>query len=508
MSNYAALIPLSMCGCLTQAGQPNVNGKVWFYVPGTTTPATVFADAAATVSVTPPVTLDTGGRFPYATYPNGIYATQPVRLLIQDANNLPVSDVTFESGAGSTGLANASFPNETTVDQMATAVGASLGGPDGKFQLVNGASTPTIQSVVREIRISAKLDFGAVGNGTTDDTAALQNALTYAGTLGGKCRIYIGGGSFKTSSPLILPNNLTGVTIEGAGPAATAILPSSSAFDAFDATGAVSLTLRGLQFSGQVSLVDPTNVLIDRSLISSSGSYGLSVTKSTAASGVQIRNSSIGSGSVAGLLLSSVTGGASGLPNAIINSTIGSAGTAAIQIAGTTGNLAVTACAFSGGIGVQWLAGATGTNFTFRDSPTLGALATPFDVSALSADPGITQGGCGLDFLLIDNLNATEPNSTAPSSIYGTTEFRVTSGSSTRFLVVTAPTPTPAPSQKGKTITTFCYNVSGGSSVTFAFNGAYQYLIAAPSGANGSRFQVTWMWDGTLWLIKAFIQSS
>jgi hypothetical protein len=52
----------------------------------------------------------------------------------------------------------------------------------GFLQAGTGATTRTWQTKARE-RISP-LDFGAVGDGATDDKAAIQRAITYAGTLG------------------------------------------------------------------------------------------------------------------------------------------------------------------------------------------------------------------------------------------------------------------------------------------------------------------------------------
>jgi len=49
------------------------------------------------------------------------------------------------------------------------------------------------------------LDFGATGNGTTDDTSAINAALTYAGISGGG-NIFFPAGTYKISTPLVLIN--------------------------------------------------------------------------------------------------------------------------------------------------------------------------------------------------------------------------------------------------------------------------------------------------------------
>ena len=86
-----------------------------------------------------------------------------------------------------------------------------------KFDLKNGVATPT-GAVNRAINlklaemVSVK-DFGAIGDGTTDDTTAIAAAITYIGSLNGG-DIYFPQGTYKISTPLVLANsqNLVGDT--------------------------------------------------------------------------------------------------------------------------------------------------------------------------------------------------------------------------------------------------------------------------------------------------------
>lgn len=72
------------------------------------------------------------------------------------------------------------------------------------------------------------LDFGAVGDGVHDDTAALQAAINVASTKNG---VFIPNGNFLITTPIIIPNNLT---ILGAGVLANILYKGSSPFVTID----------------------------------------------------------------------------------------------------------------------------------------------------------------------------------------------------------------------------------------------------------------------------------
>ena len=79
-----------------------------------------------------------------------------------------------------------------------------------------GAVATTVQSKLRET-VSAK-DFGAVGDGVTDDTAAIQAAIN--ATAGGKL-LYIPSGTYRISSQITKAQSFTCPTIVGEGAAST-----------------------------------------------------------------------------------------------------------------------------------------------------------------------------------------------------------------------------------------------------------------------------------------------
>jgi hypothetical protein len=140
-----------------------------------------------------------------------------------------------------------------------------------KIDLMNGGTTPTgainrtINQKAQDI-VSAK-DFGAVGDGTTDDVVALQNAIDYA-MYQGKCKLYIPAGTYLISKTLqvgygasggTVTGPYTGVEIEGDGVcwrgqdeyfAGTTITANFSNAPAINFQGVRHTVLRGLSIIG------------------------------------------------------------------------------------------------------------------------------------------------------------------------------------------------------------------------------------------------------------------
>lgn len=111
----------------------------------------------------------------------------------------------------------------TDLTRVSTAMIAGL-------PLISGGATQSLESILLE-RVSVKR-FGAVGDGTHDDTAAIQAAITWA--IAHSARLHIPAGVYKTTSGLVA--DLTANTadrsnrlcIEGDGPANSIIAPTSA----------------------------------------------------------------------------------------------------------------------------------------------------------------------------------------------------------------------------------------------------------------------------------------
>ncbi len=131
--------------------------------------------------------------------------------------NLGASRVTADDGAsGSIWTTVQGF-----INKILSSVGSSL---VGFIQSGTGAVATTVQAKLRE-SVSVK-DFGAVGDGVTDDTAAIQAAFDYAQALGWVC-IYFPKGEYRISGQININQygSLDGlIDIFGAGPHASRIV--------------------------------------------------------------------------------------------------------------------------------------------------------------------------------------------------------------------------------------------------------------------------------------------
>ena len=85
----------------------------------------------------------------------------------------------------------------------------------------SGAATTDVQTKLRE-RVSVK-DFGAVGDGVTDDTAAIQAALTYITSTEGE--LYVPKGDYVISSSLNIYGN---ISVIGEGPQVSVFKPTAA----------------------------------------------------------------------------------------------------------------------------------------------------------------------------------------------------------------------------------------------------------------------------------------
>jgi len=175
-------------------------GKIYTYQAGTTTPQATYTTSAGNIAHTNPIILDSAGRVP-----NGgeIWLTDgsEYKFIIHNSNNVLIGTYDNITGNGNNAV-------DDILALLAASNGSSL---IGFVQSGTGTDPYTVQDKLRQT-ISVK-DFGAVGDGVADDTAAIQAALDSLTSNGGT--IYMPAGNYLISSTLLLTKE--GTTLLGAG---------------------------------------------------------------------------------------------------------------------------------------------------------------------------------------------------------------------------------------------------------------------------------------------------
>lgn len=169
----ATQIPPGRTIFIDSNGTPLVNGTLYTYVPSTSTLKTTYQDSALGVSNPNPIVLGSDGGCL-------LWGIGNYRFLLKDSNGNTISDTISEA-------------------------------------LTVGNTFLNIQTV-----------FGALGDGVTDDTIAIQAGLNYLNTTGG-C-LYFPTGKYRITSALSVTftystvNSITRPSIKGDGPGNSQIL--------------------------------------------------------------------------------------------------------------------------------------------------------------------------------------------------------------------------------------------------------------------------------------------
>jgi len=215
-------------------------GTIYTYSAGTTTPQAAYTSASGATPHANPIVLDSAGRVPGGE----IWLTKGLdyKFIIKT----------------STGVLTGTYNNlQVTPD----AVDASLVSYEPPF---TGSVATNVENKLAQY-VSVK-DFGAVGDGVADDTAAIQNAIDYSDStavaITGTAEVYFPAGVYKVTSGLTVSRSLR--FIGGGWP----IIKVAHNTDAITLTGIPSAvlfprnvqTFEGLVFNTQSGFT-PTSVI-------------------------------------------------------------------------------------------------------------------------------------------------------------------------------------------------------------------------------------------------------
>lgn len=261
----------------TDDGVPLSGGKIYTYAAGTTTPLATYTSRSATTANANPIILDAAGRTPQQ-----IWATegQLYKYVVRDANDVLIrtwdniggsvvaSDLAqgLAASNGATLVGLTGFKNQIgTVDNLADATGADWIGYTSVGTIAAPATARSIQDKLRDF-VSVK-DFGAVGDGITDDTAAFQrayNALSASRTSPPALTTNRGVGTiFVPKGKYLINGTVTidaayGLRFVGEGCTVSAIVTTVDTGNLFSATSYIYLAFEEMGFYHSTTSVRST----------------------------------------------------------------------------------------------------------------------------------------------------------------------------------------------------------------------------------------------------------
>ena len=215
----------------TDNGTPLTGGLIYTYSAGTTTPLATYTSSSGSTPHTNPIVLDAAGRPPSEIWlTNGsIY-----KFVLKDSTAVLIG--TYDNIPGMNDISD--LANTTSNAKGDALVGFKQSNSSG---FLTGAVASTVNSKLQEF-VSVR-DFGAVGDGATDDTTAVQAALN----LGAYHAIYFPTGTY-ICGPLTCGAD---ITLYGDGPTNSQLkFKTGSSGALLTANNAVHFTLKDLGFSG------------------------------------------------------------------------------------------------------------------------------------------------------------------------------------------------------------------------------------------------------------------
>ncbi len=215
MATTARPFEIGTLGVRDTTGAVVASAKVRWYNPGTLVAATAYTDAACTTPATAPLTANAAGQF-------SLYFLEPVRVIIKDSTETTTyyDDIAALNRHDSVYVTHASFNSgaETTLENILTSLGTNLG-TDGNYKESSGATARAYSTWLGTTQVMVT-DFGATGDGTTDDTTAIQAASDRVEARGGGW-VFFPKGTYRINSAINI--DTAGVNWRGVGPGVSII---------------------------------------------------------------------------------------------------------------------------------------------------------------------------------------------------------------------------------------------------------------------------------------------
>jgi hypothetical protein len=197
-------------------GKPLTGGKLFTYAAGSTVPEATFTSSLGNTAHTNPIILDAAGRVSggeiwltgVTSYKFALYTSTDVLIAIWD-NIVGISNATNASEIAFTG-----FKGQTgTVQDLADDDGSDWVGFEPSTV---GSVARSVQEKLRDGAVSVK-DYGAIGDGVANDTAAIVAALAANNAIFFPAGEYLVSGNINIQNKTLIGNSWRDTVIQLVG---------------------------------------------------------------------------------------------------------------------------------------------------------------------------------------------------------------------------------------------------------------------------------------------------
>ena len=176
-------------------GVPLAGGLIYTYLAGTSTPAATYTSSTGSIAHANPIVLDAAGRIAAGE----VWLTSGIEYKFIVQTSLFVQLGSYDNIPSINDFTSiyADLANTSNVALGDALVGFRQSNAAGNLA---GATGRTVHQKLQEL-VSVK-DFGAIGNGITDDSAAFNSAIATGNP------VYVPPGTYKTNSAVTSPRRL------------------------------------------------------------------------------------------------------------------------------------------------------------------------------------------------------------------------------------------------------------------------------------------------------------